>query len=266
MERGAASGPVVADDSATRIGFFPPRARFVGAVCALVGACAGIAGSLVASTPSPSSSRMLVVRTTPAGATVLWDDAPIAAVTPVVFTGPVQDGAHRLTVRLGSSPPISRTIDVAPQDTAVIVDEALEAGHTVRVETWPPGATLELDRRYVGKSPLELTDVSLAAPHTLVASAKGFRPSTTTIDARHPGRQHVVLRLEPHADVALVSVETSLAATVEVDGQPVGVAGPLPLPLGPHTFVVRAPALGIEKKLTATLSSTEPIKLFVSFH
>ncbi len=247
----------------------PRRARVGGAAVAVVGLMAGVAvGAFVpglVSTSVSTATRPVFVRSNPPGATVTIDDVPVAGLTPLFVDAVLDDGPHRLVIRLGSGPPVTRLVEAQP-GAGIVVDVALAEAGAVFLETWPPGAAVSLDERHAGKAPLALTDVSLAESHVVTATAKGFRPATADLPAGRTDPFFLSLRLAPTAEVADVVIETALPAELEVDGLPVGPTGrkPLPLPLGVHSFVVRAPLVGLEKRFSTDVSSPGPLKLFVS--
>jgi tRNA A-37 threonylcarbamoyl transferase component Bud32 len=247
----------------------PRRARVGAAAVAVVGVMAGAAvGAFVPGlvpTSLSTTTRPVFVRTNPPGATVTIDDVPVAGLTPLFVDAVLDSGPHLVVIRLGSGPPVTRSVDVQP-GAGVVVDVALAEAGTVSIETWPPGAAVSLDQRHVGKAPLALTDVSLVEPHVVTANAKGFRSATADLPAGRTDPFFLLLRLKPTAEVGEVVIETALPAELEVDGQPVGPTGrePLPLPLGVHAFVVRAPFVGFEKRFSTDVSSPGPLKLFIS--
>jgi hypothetical protein len=86
--------------------------------------------------------------------------------------------------------------------TPAAPQERVSAG--LRIESDVPGATVFVDRRYVGTTPVTVRDIS-AGPHDLTASLEGFEMQSRAIEVT--GRAQTVelkfreVRLDAHAEV-----------------------------------------------------------------
>jgi hypothetical protein len=248
--------------------WLPPRARLVGAAAAMFGVCGGFVIVVVASAAlgrEPDDARTLVLRSTPAGASVTLDDVREPGATPVIIDRRLNDGPHTLKLGLAAGPPAVRKFELTSTDRHVAVHENLQSSGHVRVETWPPGAPVQLDQRHVGPAPVTLADVSLDKPHAVVVDAKGYKRATASIPVERSGVHVVRLRLEPIGTPPRLVVQTSIPAELEVDGQAHGRTGAAELPAiaGPHVVVVRVPSLGFERRSTIEVPAQGVLKLFV---
>lgn len=248
--------------------WLPPQVRLVGAAAALVGLGVGFVGVVAVGAMlarEPRDLRTLVVRSTPAGASITIDDERVPGVTPLIVDRRLADGPHTVKLGLPAGPPVTRKIELTSTDRYVGVRENLQSHGAVRIETWPPGAPIQLDQRHVGRAPLTVPDVSLDTPHAVVVDAKGYKRATASIPVERGGEHVVRLRLEPVGTPPRLVVQTSVPATLEIDGQAHGPTGTAELPAiaGPHVVVVRIPALGIERRSTVDVPSSGVLKLFV---
>lgn len=248
--------------------WLPLRARVAGLFLAIVSGAAGFAavvGLKALLAREPADARTLVIRSTPAGASVGLDDKRLMGATPLFIDTRLGDGPHSLKLSLAARPPVLRKIDLAASDRAVAVIENLQSGGRVRIETRPAGAQVTLDRRHVGRSPVVLEDVPLDKPHAVEVEAKGYKKARAPIPVERGGDHVVRLTLEPLGTPPRVVVITSLPAELEIDGQRHGPTGPKEHPSipGPHDVVVRIPALGFEHRTTIEVPASGVLRVFV---
>jgi hypothetical protein len=248
--------------------WLPPRARVLGAAAAVVGSLVGFGVVVAASSVlarEPGDARTLVIRSTPAGASVSIDDERAPGTTPLIIDRRLANGPHTLKLGLAAGPPAIRKLELTATDRHIAVRENLQSSGSVRVETWPPGAPIQLDQRHVGPAPVTIADVSLDKPHAIVVDARGYKRATASIPVERAGVHVVRLRLEPIGTPPRLVVQTSIPAELEIDGQDHGSTGAAELPAiaGPHVVVVRVPGLGIERRSTVDVPAQGVLKLFV---
>jgi hypothetical protein len=106
-----------------------------------------------------------------------------------------------------------------------------------------PGATVRLDDRVIGTSPLRDARVNAAKAGRLTVTLDGHDADTRLVELPQAGRVRLAVELHPKDRSALLRVESPVkGATVSIDGVARGQAPTeLRLLAGPHTVVVGAP-------------------------
>lgn len=133
-------------------------------------------------------------------------------------------GSHKVRVEKAGLPPYELEAHVIPgQVTRVRARLAATAPvRSLRVDSDVPDASVFLDRKYVGKTPVEVEDVE-SGPHRLNVSAEGYEMYAETIEVADGAREVRVrfkeVKLDESVAVAhkhgLGSCEGRLVATVE---------------------------------------------------
>ena len=157
----------------------------------------GPASPSLSSAPAPAASRpsttagALEVTADKPGAVVSVDgrtlgDAPqtVAALSP---------GRHAVRVEAPGFEPWTQEAHVLPGLTTRLQARLMRAPASLRIECDVPGASIFLDRRFVGPAPVELHDIA-PGPHQVNVSAEGFDPRAETVDVA-PGRAIITVRL-----------------------------------------------------------------------
>ena len=157
-------------------------------------------------TPAAAGARLLV-RSSPAGATVTVDgvargttplvlrDLPIGARNVVVSRRGYMPAERRITLS-GDRP--SRSIDVtlAPAARAAVPARPAPASDgSLVIESRPAGASVSLDGRPVCVTPLTIASVA-PGRHTVVITAAGMKPVTSTVVVKAGERARVAASLE----------------------------------------------------------------------
>lgn len=169
---------------------------------------AGRRAAATAAAPRVDTARLLV-RSTPAGATVTIDGAdrgrtPVAlrdlslGTRHVVVTRPGFTPAERRITLTADRP--SRSIEVtlsplgASRPAPARPRNAAAAVGTLLVESRPPGAAVTIDGRPSGTTPLTLGSVTPGV-HTVLIELVGYRPVTTTVEVKAGARARVAASL-----------------------------------------------------------------------
>jgi serine/threonine-protein kinase len=154
-----------------------------------------------------SSGARLLIRSTPGGATVTVDGVA-RGTTPLVLRDLPIGGRQILVSRRGYAPAEqrvtltrdrpSRSIEVtlvplARAAAAPVRAPAATTGSLV-VESRPAGATVALDGRAAGVTPLTIASVA-PGRHTVVIAAAGMKPVTSTVDVKAGERARVAASL-----------------------------------------------------------------------
>lgn len=147
-------------------------------------------GSLEVSAPAP-------------GATVYLDGRR-AGEAPFHTEG-LSAGNHKLRVEKPGLLPFEQEVLVIPGRTVRIQARLAPEGPRLRVETDVPGASVFLDRRYVGKAPIVMEDVT-AGSHQLTVSAEGYEMYSESLDVSAGSREVQVRFKEVRLDETLAVV------------------------------------------------------------
>ncbi|HEY4182103.1 MAG TPA: serine/threonine-protein kinase [Kofleriaceae bacterium] len=130
--------------------------------------------------PAPTTGNV-EIRTTPAGATGNLDGKPLTGPTPQRALN-VPPGKHRVHLELDGYQPIDYQIDVKAGETIVFDRSFVSAPATLTVTTDPIGATVTLDGRTLGPTPLTKTDLAAQMGTSLVISKTGYESISLKID------------------------------------------------------------------------------------
>lgn len=140
---------------------------------------------------------------TPAGADVLWDGVSAGKVTAtgIMILYNVVPGRHTLLVTKEGYAPSDQIITVpGNDDTKVPVTLQPVLFGSVSVESVPPGASVLLDGKNVGVTPLILHNIP-AGPHSVTISGAGFQDSVSEIEVTGGDTAVVSMTLVPGTPV-----------------------------------------------------------------
>jgi tetratricopeptide (TPR) repeat protein len=184
------------------------------------------------------SRTTLTINSSPQGATVRIDGVERGR-TPLTLSE-LAPGAHALQLikgRLG----LAQRISIAPSSRAKVSLTLEPLRASLRVQSTPSGARVQLDGKAVGSTPLLLRDLPVGRrrlqlsrpgrlPTTRQVTLSPFSPMATVSVALHVGRRTTI-------------VSRPAEATVQLDGKTVGKT-PLTraLPLGTHRLSLRHPS------------------------
>jgi hypothetical protein len=183
-----------------------PGRAFLAAGAALVllaafGVCRCRRAPATPSPAAPSPSRpvaravgrgALEIAASPLGATVTLDGqvlGPAPQSLPDLPAGP-----HRVRVELAGHETWEQDAHVIPGLTTRLQARLSREPGRVRVESDVAGADVFVDRKFVGKAPMELPELA-PGPHQINVSAEGYEGYAETIDVS-PGRHTVSVRFK----------------------------------------------------------------------
>lgn len=180
----------------------PTRTWLLGGALATI--AAGIAGVVAWRMRSSEETFSLAITTEPPGATVTVD-------------GRVVPGS---AVALRSSAPIVITAELAgyvgrrfvvtPRPGTPLVVTLVPQSATLDIDSIPPGATVLLDKKSVGATPLVLTDLPPGREVALTLERQGFAPTTVRAVVPAAGkRAEVREQLAPAPGYSLVHIDSS---------------------------------------------------------
>jgi formylglycine-generating enzyme required for sulfatase activity len=181
---------------------------------------------------------MVTIDSTPAGASVLVGEEEVG-LTPAEFE--LRSGTHELTVRLAGHKDWQQRVEIEPDTPVVLPRVTLEpADGRVRVQSEPPGATLLVDGRFRGRTPVAV-DLEPGRSFRLTVSQAGFRDAEKTIRLKSGEDRRERFQLEEITGVVLLNVQPP-DALVSVDGKPpVPTPSVLTLRATPHRLEISKP-------------------------
>jgi len=231
--------------------WLPRHVRFAGGAAAMFGAIVGVGIAIAAfgaGAREPRDLRTILIRSTPAGATVTLDDVRLEGATPVFVDARLDDGQHTAKIALAAGTPAQRKFTLARDDRGLMLAENLQSSGTVIVESRPPKARVLLDGVDKGATPLSIASVSTDKAHVVEVRKDGYKIATSPIPVDRPAELKAQLALEPLKPHAKVTIVTSIPAIVDMDGQGWGKSGEeRDCPPGRHNVVVRIPELALER-------------------
>lgn len=172
----------------------------------------------------------------PAGAAIFVDGQQVA-VTPA--TVEVDGGDRQLEVRLRGYNAWRESITIVPGEPTELAQIILkEADGRVQLVTSPDAATVAVDGRVRGQTPLTVT-LPPGKAHQITLTKPGYRQVTRQLSVAADSGRRVVVEMEP--EIGQVSVVTQPAgATVAIDGEDIGVAPlSIDLPARSHQVVAK---------------------------
>lgn len=185
-------GFFVQQDPAGRARSAPARVRLAGPAArrrrrrlAIVGAVVGalaIASAIIVPPIVRGPPRSEVTfTTTPPGATIEIDGraAGVAGEGGLVLRDLHVDQAYAVTARLDDHEPASTR--VTPPEGASRVALELRALPIVELDSKPTDASVEIDGKPVGSTPLRLTDLTAGATVAIAFTKRGYRPAKATL-------------------------------------------------------------------------------------
>jgi hypothetical protein len=161
-----------------------------------------VASSRQPRTDAPASTGRILVRSTPAGATVTVDGVPRGQ-TPAAIRE-LSFGSHVILVTAVGYPQWQQTITLTEDRPSQSFEVSLEgAGATttvpgaagLQVDSRPSGARVFVDGTAVGVTPLQLPTIA-AGTHMIRIELAGFRPWATSVTVTSGQRTRVAASLE----------------------------------------------------------------------
>jgi formylglycine-generating enzyme required for sulfatase activity len=176
----------------------------------------------------------------PAGAEVFIDDEEVGA-TPATLA--VMAGARQIVLRKDGYKPWKRELRV---EAGVPIElppvELVEADGLLTVISLPPGASVSVDGRYRGTTPVEV-ELAPGRDYEVITAKAGY--STETRKLRMASRSGRTLRVELQARIGILRIKADPPdAEVLIDGQPRGAANQeFSLPARTHRIEIRKDGL-----------------------
>ncbi len=225
----------------------PLSVKLVLAVTVLVLLTAG--GLLLWNRLTPETRGHLVVATDPPGAQISVDGAPRGV-------GPAKGrGLLVANLKVGRHSVVARKPGYEVRDPVMVSVRAGRRSHvtlrlkrlpaSLKVFSSPPGATVQLDGKLRGKTPVVLGNLVSGKKYRVSLTKAGYQLEQRTVTAPAPGTTDaVVFQLHFSPDWGHLWLACNVTARdVRLDGQPVGLKLPLKafrVALGKHTITLKS--------------------------
>ena len=139
--------------------------------------------------------------------------------------------------------------------TAVVASKAMPVApkSTVEIRSQPPGASVRLDRKPVGATPLRI-EVASDAAHTVTLSLDGHQPRELRLEPPIQGALEATL--VPNGPPATLVVESAYPVTVTASGRVIGAdktGATATLPAGAQEVLIESAALFLKHRETVRL-------------
>ena len=178
----------------------------------------------------------VTVSSNPIGAEIVHSDK-VLGVTPA--TVELVAGNQQLTLRKPGYKSARRVVSVvAGQATEIPLIELEEAGGYLQITSSPPGAAVNIQKKFEGNTPLEL-EVAKGRSYQIRLSKVGYQTATRTVEVVDGEPVPVQIKLQPKMGKVTIAAEPA-DASLYVDGKLVGDASrELDLIALPHRLEVR---------------------------
>ncbi|HEX5059721.1 MAG TPA: serine/threonine-protein kinase [Kofleriaceae bacterium] len=222
---------------------------------------AAVAGS---ATPA-AGNELLVIDTTPEGATVELDGKALTEVTPTAVRG-LAPGPHTVKLTAKGRSAVERKLTIERDARASLVVNLPPSQRGVLVRSVPGGAAVYLDNDPVGIAPVTVT-VDEEDFHELRLEKLGFAP---LIRAIKPGDEEAELALtmeldaQPHSEL---QVDSSADAEIWIDGVDTMLETPamgIRLAPGRHTIQLRDSTGAASKVTTIDVKPGETLRMTIN--
>ncbi|HEX4461587.1 MAG TPA: serine/threonine-protein kinase [Polyangia bacterium] len=184
---------------------------------------------------------LLILTTTPEGATVELDGHTLPQTTPTVVHD-LAAGKHALRIRHHDLALVERQISLERNERQLVDVVLPPSSHRLEVQSTPRGATIYLDDSLMsGETPTTI-DVSDNDFHQLRLEKDGFESVTQSLPPDDSRRQLTVELPKVQGSHGLLLVDGDKSAEVWIDGRDTGFATPtigIRVVAGPHEVEVR---------------------------
>ncbi len=213
------------------------------------------AGMLPADSPAASGTTALSATTRPAKATTSINRTPAGITSPSTEANTAARPSRPDTPERSSTP--ERAAPASPHGTP--------ARGTLQFVTHPAGASVRINGRSVGKTPVRIVGIPAGA-HTITLQARGHQSLTRKVTVRPAGTQTIEERLPPLTGT--LSIRIKPWGAIYIDGalrkSAPDVRFRTVLPVGPHRLTIEHPDLGTWEK-TIQVAAGESASVTVDF-
>ncbi len=216
----------------------------VGLALALVLAGAAFMATRTSATTPPAvvQRELLVITSEPPGAVVEVDGVQLAEATPTALRGLSPD-KHRVVLRAGGRAEVERTVEIEAGRGAHLHVVMTAAARKIRVRALPAGGMVFLDGALVAPSTPAVIEVLPDDFHELRIEKNGFEPFVMPLTPDDASPEIVATLEVEKRPRGLLTIETTEAAEIWVDGTETGFVTPTRIPLrltpGHHQIELR---------------------------
>ncbi len=169
-------------------------------------------------TVSPAGKGALVITTSPPGADIYLDAAPMGK-TPKTLAN-IPAGTHRLTLVMGGYTTLNKGVEVHAGRKATIREILVRQTGSINISSTPPGAGIWIDAKYIGKTPKKMPGMPVGK-HKIKISLRDYRDyaGEVTVEANETAEVKQTLKGLPGR---ILVTSTPGGADVFIDRKKVG--------------------------------------------
>jgi serine/threonine protein kinase len=180
-------------------------------------------GKPVIITEAPPATGMVLDIRDPVGAQVLVDGDVWKDPVPTIITG-LNPGAHEVRLVEKGKPPVFRNIELGADTPILIQATAYSDMPTLKLDTKPDGATVRVNDKILGSTPITVTSLEPDVVHILEISKSGYDWTS----------QSVVLEAKQTKNVEVTLVKSKTKPGKDKKKELAVAAAPPPPPVGPR--------------------------------
>lgn len=212
----------------------------------------------------------LRVKTTPAGARIRIGDRTAPEVTPTSVS--LAPGEHEIQLHLDGYEPLERRVELLAGQSVMLELPLTALPGELRVTSEPPGATVRINGRKRGVTPVEVGELSRTGTYLVEVTGEGFSEFVQEVRLDEERRRTVHAALTPEerskrsaTRTGFLSVVARPWAEVILDGRSLGET-PLirrVVPAGRHVIVLRNPPRNAEVWRAVVVTAGEEKRISV---
>ncbi|HZS40339.1 MAG TPA: serine/threonine-protein kinase [Polyangia bacterium] len=214
--------------------------------------------------PPPSGGLLLM--SDPTGAAVTLDGKPLGRKTPT-WAAELAPGPHTVRFERPDSAPVTETVNLKPDERAVVQVSLPEPSHKLEVRSSPDGAQVFLDGRMALGATPTVVDVTDADFHELRLVKDGFQTAIKAItpDDKMP---QLLITLQPETEPrGTLIVDANGAGEVWIDELNTGYLTPtmgIQVPIGKHVVELRDGNGGRGTPITVEVSRGQTVRAYLT--
>lgn len=219
-------------------------------------------------TEPPPSPAKVEFRTEPRGASIIIDEEPAEATTPVVLT--LGEGNHHIELRLKGFVTLKRTVEAEAGQHVLFDTVLVPSAGTIVVTSQPPSSKVSINGSPRGETPATIEGLDRRRSYTVVISRPSFEDWSQELSFGDEERLTVNAELQrvgrpTTTGEGYLSVVASPWAEVLLDGRSIGETPIIrrSVRAGPHVLILRNAPRGVEVRRAVTVPVNDEVRVSV---